>query len=66
MRKGELENLILTGKIDGRKGRGRPRSTFMSSIATWTNRTELELLRTSKDRDLWKSMTFNVLRGQDT
>ena len=66
MRKGELENLVLKGKIDGKKGKGRPSTTFMSKTAARTNKTELELLRTTKDRDLWEGMIANVLRGHDT
>ena len=35
MRKEGLENLVLTGKIEGSRGRGRPRETYMSSLCKW-------------------------------
>ena len=33
LRKKEMECLLLTGKIDGKKSRGRPRQMYLQSIA---------------------------------
>ena len=66
MRKEKLEELTLTGKIDGKRGRGRPRIKYMSSIAAWSTKSELQLLRTAKDRNLWRGMIANVLLGHGT
>ena len=32
MRRGEIENVVLTGLNDGRRARGRPRETLMCGI----------------------------------
>ena len=66
MRKEGIENLALTGKVCGKRGKGRPRLTFMRSLSAWTNVEESEMLRKSKDRIKWRSMTVDVLQGHGT
>ena len=66
MRKEGLENLSVTGKINGKRSRGRQRLTYIASISRWMNATEQEVLNTTKDRKKWKSMIANVLVGQGT
>lgn len=66
MRKEALEHLSVTGKINGRRSRGRQRLTYIESISRWTRVSEQELLKTSKDRKRWKAMIANVLAGQGT
>ncbi len=36
-RKRDLEHLALTGKLEGKKSRGRQRETFITSLNRWTN-----------------------------
>ena len=66
MCKGELENLSMTGKISGKRSRGRKRLTYMDSISRWANMKVIEVLKIMKDRKGWKSMIVNVLEEQDT
>ena len=66
MRKEGIENLALTGKVGGKRGKGRPRLTFMRSLSAWTNVEESEMLRKLKDRIKWRSMTVDVLQGHGT
>ena len=35
MRKESLENLTLTGRIEGKKSRGRPWIKYLTSLSTW-------------------------------
>ncbi len=35
MRKEELENLSVTGKISGKRSRGRQKLTYIASISRW-------------------------------
>jgi len=60
MRKGDLESLFLTGKIAGKRDRGRQRITFLQSIAAWTGMEKIELLRVAMDRMAWHFMVANV------
>ena len=76
MRKESLENLTLTGRMDGKKSRGRPRIKYLTSLSTWMAEQvpegerggikEQELLKRTKERKLWKAMIAHVLRGYGT
>jgi len=66
MRKGELENLSVTAKINGRHDRGRQRLTYIASLSKWTGINNLELLRNTRDRKLWRSMIAQVLTRHGT
>ena len=66
MRKDGLENPALTGKVSGKRGKGRRRTTFIKSLSTWTGISKLEILEKTRDRILWKSIAANVLQGYGT
>ena len=76
MRKEGLEELILNGKIQGTRGRGRPRQTYMESLCNWmrtqlpenevASMTVLNILRATKDRHQWRTMIAYVLNGHGT
>ena len=44
--------MLLTGKIAGKRDRGRQRTTFLQSIAAWTGFESIKLLRLAMDRKL--------------
>ena len=50
MRKENIEHLVVTGKIEGKKSRGRPRLTYISSLSKCTGLSEVELLCNNKNR----------------
>ena len=57
-----IENLSLTGKVEGKNARGRQRMTYLSNIKEWTNRTNgNELIQACQDREVWRHMILNVL-----
>ena len=64
MRQEEMENLCLTGKVEGRRGRGRPRTKFLDSLAKCVGGTNTPagLLRMTADRVEWRLVVANVLR----
>ena len=76
MRKEGIEEILTSGKIEGKKGRGRPRFTFLGSLGKWMQAqvpedqkdsfTVQKVLKTCKDRDLWKFMVTYVLKGHGT
>ena len=62
MRREQLENLSLTGRICGERGRGRPRVKYMDGLKKkigggWRTG---EILQMTRGRDVWKSMVANV------
>ena len=76
MSKEGLEELMLTGRVNGKRSRGRQRLTYFESLSKWmtgqVDETEksqvakLKILRTAKDRELCRSMVANVLRENGT
>ena len=69
MRRGGMENLALTGMIEGRRGRGRPRVKYLDSLVKMTNgrmTTAVQLIRATSDRQEWRSMVADVLEGYGT
>ena len=44
-----LQKTILTGKMEGRRGRGRPRRQWMDDIKEWTGKTMLQCPRLAED-----------------
>ena len=63
-RKEEIEYLAMTGKITGKRARGRQRMTFMNSIIRRMggSYTACEVLQASKDRRTWNDIIANVER----
>ena len=66
MRKEEIENLVVTGKINGKRDRGRQRVTFVKSLSNWMNTPSTKIIQTSKNRVDWKIMVTNALSGHGT
>ena len=75
-RKEGLEELMLTGRVNVKRSRGRQRLTYLESLSKWMTEqvdekekpevARLKILRTAKDRELWKSMVANILREYGT
>ena len=72
MRKEGLENLILTGRIEGGRDRGKQRATYLTGLSEWmTGRGMREagsqpLLRASRYRGKWRAMIAYVLKRYGT
>ena len=64
MRREDIEALILSGKMEGKKARGRPRVNYMENIHhnAGMDVSNGALLQQTKNRQKWKSMVANVLR----
>ena len=63
-----LEHLALTGKIEGKRSRGRQRITFVGSLNSWLSKTgsKCDLLRQTENRCDWRDMIANVCSKQGT
>lgn len=60
MRKKKLEQIVTTGKIEGKRSRGRQRIKIIDSLSTWCGRSTTELLQTTHDRAVWRAMIANA------
>src|SRR5438034_10553254 len=57
----EIENYSISGKIESKRCRGRQRITYTKSLSVWMKIEETEMIRASKDRDKWNTMTVKAL-----
>ena len=59
MRKDKLEYLVVTGKIVGKRTRGRRRMLFTNQLVKWTNcDNTIELVRKASQRELIAANVF--------
>ena len=68
-RKGGIEHLSITGKIEGKKSRGRQRTMYVDSLNTWATLKELnnnQFMNASNERERWKTMAVNACSRRDT
>ena len=66
MRNDGLENLALTGKIKGKRSRGRQWSLWMANLNEWIGERgvkyqEVAPFEKARDRELWKSMITHII-----
>ena len=45
IRKDDLEGLVVTGFIDGKRARGRPRESFLTYFSKMMNKSLLKMIR---------------------
>ena len=51
LRKDELENLVVTGFVDGKRTRGRQRDTFLTYLGKMKQILPMKLLQMDKNRN---------------
>ena len=58
------ENLVLTGKIEGRRDRGGQRKTFVGSLKEYIGAgiRRCEVLHISRNRGIWNANAANAAR----
>ena len=76
LRKNGLEELIPTGSVDGKRSRGGQREKYLTNLSKWMAQQlprrekdkvkQINLLRTSKDRSMWKFKITHPLKGHGT
>ncbi|GFN79417.1 RNA-directed DNA polymerase from mobile element jockey [Plakobranchus ocellatus] len=66
MRREGLENLVTTGRMEGKKSRGRQREKMLDGMTSWMGTKRVtDALSESWDRESWKDMIANA-KGQGT
>ena len=63
IRKGCLEHLVLSGKMNGKKDKGRPRIKYLENMNLWIEKqgyTKIDFLHAAQDRKNWRIMLANV------
>ncbi|GFO25476.1 eukaryotic translation initiation factor 3 subunit f [Plakobranchus ocellatus] len=61
-----LEHLAITGKIEGKRSRGRQRITFIENLKSWAigKGSNNKFIRLTENRYEWRSMIANVCYRQ--
>lgn len=54
-----IESSVMTGLVEGVRGRGRPRICWFDNIITWTGLSGAGLLRAAKDRQCWAAIVHS-------
>ena len=62
LRKDGMEKIILTGKIAGKRARGRQRITFLQRIAEWSGMSGIELIQCTENRSEWHKLVADFIR----
>jgi len=55
-----LEKEIMQGTMPGVRRRGRPRTTWIDNIKSWTRLSMEESVRMTEDRDKWRKYVRGV------
>ena len=63
MRQEKLENISITGRINGKRARGRQRYNYLDQLKTCTKFDTEELLHFVKDRRKWKDICINAVEA---
>ncbi|GFO43692.1 collectin-11 [Plakobranchus ocellatus] len=63
-----LEHLAITGKIEGKRSRGRQRITFIGNLKSWAigKGSNNNFIRLSQNRFEWRNMIAHVCSRQRT
>ena len=66
IKKDGIENLVVTGKIKGKRAQGRQRHKLSDNILRW-NISEINSIKhRTRNREDWRAMTVNVCNRYDT
>ena len=55
-----LEKDIIQGMTPGTRGRGRPKTTWLSNIMSWTGLGMGELLQNTSNRKAWRQVVYSA------
>ena len=61
IRRDNVHRLLLEGRIEGTRNRGRPRIEWTDNIRVWAKIVHYnEMVLTAQDRQQWRRMTANL------
>ena len=66
VRQNGLQRLLLEGKIQGERGKGRPRITWENNINEWTGKNYGQCARAAENKQEWGYITANLLGADGT
>ena len=65
-RRSSMQTTLLNGRVNGKKGRGRPRTSWTSNIKEWTGKSYIETVCLTSSRYDWRIIAINPLQEDET
>ena len=65
-RHSSMQTTLLNGKANGKRRRGRPRTSWTSNIKEWTGKSYIEAVRLTINRDDFRIIALNPLQEYET
>ena len=66
VRKGGIEYQVITGKVEGKRDRGRQRQTFLGWLGKCLARRGVDIIHLAENRTLYHAVTSNIRIWQGT
>ena len=54
---------IIHGKMEGRRGQGRPKTAYMDNIRDWTGRNSRDIYAMRENREEWRTAVQRAMRA---
>ena len=54
---------IMQGKVEGKRGRGRPRMQYTDNAKSWTGKSASEIFEATACRDGWREIVSEAVRA---
>ena len=59
----KLVSDITQGKIEGKRGRGRPKISYMDNMKQWIGMSMSDAIRACYDREGWRNIVMKAVRA---
>ena len=61
-----MQTSLLNDRVNGKRGRGRPRTSWTSKFREWTGKSYTEAVRLTSNRCDWRTIARNSLQEDET
>ena len=65
VRQGDLQRKLVEAKVTGKRGRGRPKTSWTDNIKNWTGLSYCEAVAMAQNRQLWRIISSNPRETED-
>ena len=65
VRRGDLQKVLMEAKVAGKRGRGRPKTSWTDNIKSWTDLSYSEAVVMANDRERWRIISSNPWETED-
>ena len=58
-----ITKIIVQGKVEGKRGRGRPKISYMDNVRLWTGMSTQSVFKATLDRESWRNKCWESSRA---